>query len=400
MKHPFKGFSCTRPTVLTISEEKSTYEVYFLIYLPIGKPVPYRFSRGINSLKVNQRKGMAQDLADAFWDALKDGWNPLKMKYPQFEDEKSKLQALTFGTGLAHALKLKKEILSIWSYPDYKGTVRFIHKAAIECGLNDTPIENIDRKDIRLIISVAKEQNDWTSNARNKYLTLLKALLTVLVDDEKLKTNPAHGIKSEKVVKGPGFKRLTDPEHEKIVEHLYTNHPDFFEYVMTIEDVLIRRKELLMIQVCDINLAARQLTIRESVAKTNTERKIPITDDFLNVLLRRRVYLLPKDWYLFSSDKFRPGPGKYHPNVPTTWWREIVIEGLGIDCKMYSLKHRGADKKILAGISIEALKDICGHKSIQMTEVYAQEIKNVHANEIISKSPSYMAKIVQMKKAK
>lgn len=372
-----------------------------LIYPPGKKPVPYRFSKGINCRKPYERHDIAREFADQFWDALKDGWNPLTLKYPQWTEEKRKLQVLTFHTGLEYALKLKKETLSKWSFPDYRGAVRFMQKAAKECGLGDIPIENIDRKDVRLIVSTAKELNEWSANARNKYLSLLKSLLTALVDDDdKLKNNPAHGIKDEKIVKGPGYKRLTDREHDLIVQTLYTNYPDYFEYVMTIEDVLIRRKELLMIQAGDINLSARQLTIREEVAKTNTERKIPITDDFMDVLLRREIYKLPKNWYIFSSDKFKPGPLQYHPNSPTNWWRNIVIKGLGINCKMYSLKHLGADKKLLAGISIETLKDLCGHKSIQMTEIYAQEIKNIRANEIIAKSPSYMAKVVQMKKAK
>lgn len=402
MANQYKGFRATRPTVIFISEEKQTYQVYFDIYPPVGKRIPYRFSKDINNLKPSQRKAKAEDFALAFYDGMKDGWNPLVQKYPAWELERAAIESFTFRTGLEHALKLKKKELSKWSYYDYAGTVRFMTNAAVECGLASISLNAIKRKDIRLIVATAKEQREWTANSRNKYLTLLKSLLSKLVDEEIIEVNPAHKIKDEQAPKGKGYRRITDQEHDRIVRHLYENHLDYLEYVLTIEDLMIRRKELLMIQVGDINLKERTLTVREEVAKTNTKRVLPITDDLLGILLRRQIYNLPATWYIFSKNKFAPGPEMYHPNSATSWWYQLVQDhkkGLGINCKMYAMKHRGGDVKILAGINIEAIKELCGHKSLQMTEIYVKELKKVHANEIIEKSPSLMAKVVQMKKA-
>lgn len=399
MATQFRNFKSSRPIARLIDARKCTYEVFFIAYGPDKKEKRFRFSKGINCLNPKERKDQAQAYADMFREAMQKGWNPFKEELPQFEKHQQQIQQYTFSSGLDFALSIKKQTLSKWSYPDYKGTVRFMEKAAKECGYIHAPVASMERKDIRAIIGAAKEKNEWSSNARNKYLSLLKSLLTVLVDEEILKYNPAHRIKDEKAPKGQGYKRLTDQEQEIVANHVYENTPDFYEYIMCIFDLLIRRKELLMVQVKHVNLQLRKLTITEDVAKTNTQRVIPITDNFLEILMRRQVWSLPKDWYIFSSDSFAPGPAMYHPNTPTNWWRKIVIHGLGIDCKLYSLKHKGADKKILDGISLKALKGICGHKSEQMTEIYAEAIKEVYAQEIIGKPTEFRAKVVAMRKA-
>jgi site-specific recombinase XerD len=85
----------------------------------------------------------------------------------------------------------------------------------------------------------------------------------------------------------------------------------------------------------------------------------------------------------------------YHPNTPTHWWKQMVIDGLGIDCKMYSLKHKGADDKIEAGIELDALRNLYGHKSKQMTEIYARAVKGKYKQNIIDQAPVF-AKVVKM----
>lgn len=400
MAHQFKGFRATKPAARLLDKNSGKWHVIFFIYTTDNKKIPYRFSKDINQERLSDRKIHAEACADEFWNALCNGWNPLLEKYPSFDKELQARKEFTITSGLDHALKLKILTLSKWSAPDYRGCVRFMKKSLIECGCEHASIGSIERKDIRMIMATAKEQNNWTPHARNKYLTILKSLLTVLVDEEIIKYNPAHGIKNEPQETGSGFKRATDSDKKKIEQHLSLNHIDYFEYLMFIYMDGIRRKELLMIKVGDINLQKREITIRPDVAKTNTARVVPIGDELGQILMRREVYSLPKDWYVFSSDKFKPGPGMYHPNTPTDWWRELVIEGLGIDVKMYGLKHTGADDRIKEGTPLDALRTMYGHKSLQMTERYAKQIQERYKEQLIDQSPSFSGKVVEMKKAK
>jgi integrase len=152
-----------------------------------------------------------------------------------------------------------------------------------------------------------------------------------------------------------------------------------------------------MLQVRDVNMIRREIRIRPEVAKTNNARTVPITSAIMAILEARDIYNLPPDYYIFSSNNFKPGTEPYHPNTPTNWWRKLVIIGLGIDCKMYSLKHKGADDKIESGISLEVLRSLYGHKSYQMTEIYAKAVREKHKQQIIDNSPAF-AKVVQMKR--
>ena len=76
-------------------------------------------------------------------------------------------------------------------------------------------------------------------------------------------------------------------------------------------------------------------------------------------------------------------------DTATKLWKKIVMDTLGIQKYLYALKHTGADSKILAGIPIEALKDMYGHTSVLMTEKYARKIKEVHREKIIKSSPDF-----------
>jgi integrase len=399
MSTDFKGFKATKPVARLARKDPPEYEVFFTYYDQAGKKYFYRFKRGLNKGPMAERKLNALAFASVLWEGLLKGWNPLKHKFPSFEDELKGLIIPTLGNSLDHCLEVRTKHLSIYTYYGYKYCVKHIKRAAKELGLLDAPLNTVERKDIRTIIATAKEMNGWNSYMRNRYLTWLKTLLSVLVDEEVITINPAAGIKKEQYTRGPGFKRVTDMEKDRIEKHLAKENPFFFEFVMFIYQAGIRRKELHLVQIKDINVQSRTITIRADVAKTNVERVVPLADDLLEIIMHRNVWELPGEYYLFSRDKFKPGLRSYCPAVSTNLWKELVIKGLGINCKMYSLKHKGADDKIEAGIPLEALKNLYGHSSTQMTEIYAQAVKKKHFQEIIEKSPSFTAKVVQMKKA-
>jgi hypothetical protein len=53
------------------------------------------------------------------------------------------------------------------------------------------------------------------------------------------------------------------------------------------------------------------------------------------------------------------------------------------------MKHYGADKKILAGMSMDSLRELYGHSSKLMTEKYAKTIKEVYRKDIMDNSPDF-----------
>lgn len=389
MAYQFNQFRATRPVARVCDKKLNHYEVFFIGYPISGHPRKFRYKMGINRLPPRERKAQAEADADVFFEALKKGWNPFLSKYPNpLGQDPGK--PVTFADAIQRALEAKLPHLSKYSAYDYRGCVRFMLAAARATDHYITQIDRIERKDVRAIIAEAKRSNGWSSASRNKYLALFRSLLSVACDElELMKYNPAKGIKDEPAEDGGGYKCLTDQEKARIAAEIAVKAPDYFDYLMFIYDAGIRRKEALMIRIGDINLTRREITIRAEVAKTNRARVVPITPTIL-AILDRKVPGSPNNWYLFSSDRFKPGPEMYHPNTPTNWWRKLVQDGLGIDCKMYSLKHRGADDKIEAGLDLDALRTLYGHRSKQMTEGYARAVRGRYKEEIIAKAPPFV----------
>lgn len=399
MAYQFNGFRATKPVIRLIDASQKIYEVFFIVYDSENKKRSFRYKAGINSEPRYKRKKQAAATANVLWEALNDNWNPLIDRYPDFRRKKPEAIPINFTDALEKALQIKKSTLSKFSCYDYVGSVRFIKKAASALGISFSFIKELKRLDIREIINKAKELNKWSVKSRNKHLTILKSLLSVLVDEDMLDFNPAAKIKNDPEEETIGYKRLTNDEKERIADHLLLQAPDFFEYLMFIYDDGIRRKETLLLRIRDFNLATKEINIRPEVAKMKRGRIVPITETLLQILLRRQIWNYPPDYFLFSNNKFLPGPVVYHPNTPTTWWKKMVIQGLNIDCKMYSLKHKGADDKIMAGIDLDVLRTLYGHRSKQMTEIYARAVKGKYNQQIIDKAPVF-SKLVEMKMAK
>lgn len=378
----YKGFRATDPIARLFGEHQ--YEVFFCYYVDNVKKA-FRYKRGINSAPIKDRKKIATYTAAVFLEALNQGWNPSVDKLPKFDRVYQKI--MSFSDALDFALNIKRAILSKYSMYDYSGAVKFIKAAARKTGHLLLDVKLITRMDIKTILSEGSTIYKWSAKSRNKHLERLKSLLSVVEDEELIPFNPCKKIKDLPEPKTLGYKRVTDAEKEQIASHLI-NHIDFFEYLMFIYHLGIRRTELLKIRIRNIDLVRREINIKADDAKTNTERVVPLNDDLIQILLRREIRSHNVNYYLFSHD-FKPGENPIHPNTATNWWRKLVIKDLGIDCKMYSLKHKGGDDKIKAGIPLEALKKLYGHKSLLMTEIYAREVKQKYSEMIIAMSPAF-----------
>ena len=86
---------------------------------------------------------------------------------------------------------------------------------------------------------------------------------------------------------------------------------------------------------------------------------------------------------------FVPGPKRITRDTATTLWRKLIKKDLGITANMYSLKHLGANKKILAGVELDALRELYGHTSKMMTLRYAKVVKEINRKQILEKSPDF-----------
>ena len=354
------------------------------------------FKKGINYIK-DYKKRLAESnaWATALHDKLKRDWNPL------IPDVIASQSNLTLSEALDFALLEKKKTLADKTKIDYSCTVKFTKTAIHDLHFDYLAVVETKRIHIKLILEKIKETRKWSNKAFNKNLGYLKAILSELIQWDIIENNPAHGIRSLKVGEINANIPATDEEVKLIKEKIILDFPNFYVYVICIFHTGIRPDELLHIQLKMINLEKNQIILPSKITKTDIERIVPINPFLMSYLEEMNISNYNPEFYLFGSKReysnrglkkdldFIPAPKKLNRDAASKLWRKLIKVDLGIDVTMYSLKHLGANKKILAGVELDALRELYGHTSKMMTLRYAKVVKEVNRKQILEKSPDF-----------
>jgi integrase len=291
----------------------------------------------------------------------------------------------------------------------YRITYRFVKAAIYKLRYDMMPVMDVEKPHIMLILKTIRQQRNWSPEAYNKHLGYLCAIMERLVEWKAFKYNPAKGIKHEKVVEKRKYISFTKEEKSVIQKYLHANHYLFYVYLMVLYHTGIRPKEILSLKVSDVNLKDSEIIIypdqQRGNSKTGKIRRVPI-NHHLKSLLLTLDYSNP-EYYLFGSpcnkgegrrgkiiatdsDYFKPSATMIKRDTVTKLWNAIVIKKLEINKHLYAAKHTGADDKIMAGIDLDALRDIYGHSSKLMTEKYVSVLKEVYKEKLINGSPAFV----------
>lgn len=343
-----------------------------------------RYKLGINRIKnEREREKEARVLISVLKEKLSKGWSPFS-SIPVTEK-------ILFTEALKFALSKKR--LSKKSYSMYSGTVNFITEATEYLMIDYLRVDEVKRAHVKQIMEKAKESRDWSNNAYNKHLNHLKSLFTELLEWDFIEHNPCHGIKSLKVNESTRNNPATPQQRKLIKTYLQNQDPNFLRFVEMIFHTGIRPKELLLIQIKHIDFVNKVIIIPPEISKTEYSRIVPFNVDWIEKH--------PEEYYLFGSfrergkgnigkfEDFICAPTPIKRDTATKRWNKLVKKHLGIEVTLYSNKHAGADAKIKAGVSLDALRHLYGHRNKRMTEVYAKAVKEVYRKEIQEKSVSY-----------
>ncbi|MFH6966495.1 tyrosine-type recombinase/integrase [Flavobacterium sp. FlaQc-28] len=381
----------TAPKVVKYDDLSKPWFVYFRYNSKL-----FRYKFGINYIN-NYKKRLieANSIRDVLHDKLKNGWNP------NVPDIVNTFSSMTFSEALDFAIEKKRPHIGKKTMCGYESTVKFIKNALTPTNTKNLLIVETKRIHIKLILEKTMQQRKWSNKSFNKNLGYLKAILSELMQWDIIENNPAHGIRSLKVGEIMGFKPANDEEVKLIKEKIISEFPSFYAYIISIFHTGIRPQELLNIQIKMINLEKSQIILPPEITKTDIERIVPI-NPFLKIHFEEmNLSKHNQEHYVFGSNRehtnrglkkeldFIPGPRKLNRDCASKLWRKLVINGLKINVNMYSLKHLGANKKILAGVELDALRELYGHTSKMMTLRYAKVVKEINRKQIMEKSPDF-----------
>lgn len=370
------------------------------------KTLRKQFRGHINKCKSVADRLKAGQVVKKYWEEqLKHGWSPF------LNSGIHELGKMRLNESLDWALE-KCEVAGK-TKSGYTLAVKYFKKAAIALHLDKSLIAGIKKQHVMLLLDQVKKTRTWSNHAYNKNTNYISGVFSRLVKYEIIEHNPAHNIPQLSVAETNMYETITEAEKIVIRDSLTKVHPSFFTYLMLVYHCGIRPVECLALKISDVYIDKKLIIIKPVLlaenSKTKSIRMVPLNKHMAE-LLRHHIEDHEKHLYIFGSpngpggnkgsqkggiygamrnDYFLPSEYQVKRDTATRLWNTLVIVGLGIKKYMYALKHTGGDDKILAGISIDALKEMYGHSSKFMTEKYAKKIKGVYRDQIIENSPDF-----------
>lgn len=202
-----------------------------------------------------------------------------------------------------------------------------------------------------------KRRDLFTVATVNRELALLKHLLSKAVKWRVLKENSAKEIK---FLKGAVSRvRYLMPDEFQAV---LSNCDEFLKPIVTVAvHTGLRRGELLNLTWDRVNFEQRIITILDT---KNAERKDLPMDDTVTSTLQR---LDRRGEFVFPNNRGRP----FNPSI-IHYAFHSALDRAGIkDFRWHDLRHTFASNLVMAGVKIEKVQKLMGHKMIAMTQRYA-----------------------------
>ena len=132
-------------------------------------------------------------------------------------------------------------------------------------------------------------------------------------------------------------------------------------------DTAIRPGEALQLMPEDFSADRKEIIVRAEVAKTRTQRVLPLSDVTVKGLMKM-IMIRPSSWKdapLFSTETGTPFE-------VASWSRRVKSYGkkAGLDITAYSLRHAAALQLLRKGADAFCVQNILGHATMQMTKHY------------------------------
>lgn len=126
----------------------------------------------------------------------------------------------------------------------------------------------------------------------------------------------------------------------------------------------LRRGEIANLKWADVDFKNNQLYIAPN--KTEKHRFVPIADDLKKALEKAKQGRKKEVYVINVGDTSH----RDDPNYLGAYYRKATAD-LPFDCFLHKLRHTFASHLVQAGIDLYRVKNLMGHTSITMTEIYA-----------------------------
>lgn len=192
----------------------------------------------------------------------------------------------------------------------------------------------------------------------NRALTWLKAMFNKAIAWGKFEgVNPVKGVKFFR----ENNERLRYLEKEEIIKVLSHCHDHLKPIVVVALNTGMRRGEILGLKWHDIDF--RRDIIYLFRTKNDERREIPMNETVKTALIKVRKH--PESPYVFCDKNGRP-----FYNVRKSFSTALKKAGI-VNFHFHDLRHTFASHLVMSGVDLNTVRELLGHKSLDMTLRYA-----------------------------
>ena len=169
---------------------------------------------------------------------------------------------------------------------------------------------------------------------------------------------------------------LTEEEEKRLRETLIARDRRAHDYLLpaVITSMLtgLRRGELFKLTWGDVDFRSEQLTVRASTAKAGKTRHVPMNAEVIETLKAWKPDGAGDKDFVFVTPTGMPIVS------PKKAFAVLMRDAKTSDFTWHDLRHSFASKLAMRGVDLLTIKELLGHGSVKMTEVYAHLQPNRH----------------------
>ena len=235
-------------------------------------------------------------------------------------------------------------------------------------------LEQITRSDIGIYIEQEQDRGLKATTVRFR-LDTLKAFVRYLIEKEIISPDILF---KRMIIKVPqSLPKAIEPEDEKRLLSVI-NHVRNRAMILLLLRTGMRIGELLNTQPLDIDLKERKIRIWEAL-KNRTGRVVYFTDDAKKALMAWYKKRDPERAYVFyASNRHTLSYGA----ARMVFCKYLAKAGLSHKgYTLHCLRHTNASSLLNAGMPLECLKELLGHRSVEVTRRYARLTNKTRESE-------------------
>ena len=229
-------------------------------------------------------------------------------------------------------------------------------------------LENIKRADIRAYI-ISRQKSGVQDSTINRELRFLSAAINfAALELEITLRNPVRSMMLK--IETSRIRWITHEEAKRLITAAqdYERIPHLSCFIRLALNTGCRKPELLMLEWSRVDLNTRLLTFESKHNKSRKLKTVPLNPSAIDALIVLRAWTdknYPASPFVFTSQK-----GKRIVCFKRGFTAACKLSGI-TNFRIHDMRHTCASWLVMSGVSLMVVRDLLGHSSVTVTEIYA-----------------------------